>query len=541
MLKLFKPWLFFISSAGLMLTSGCSEPQLPTGIVYCSEGNPESFNPQLVTSGTTIDATSHQIYNRLIGYSATTKEFESELATRWQVSDDGLSYRFWLRENVTFHDNNHFSPSRYFNADDVLFSFERVINYNHPFHDVSRTGYPYFQSINLSGLVSRIEKVNDFEVVFHLNRSDASFLFNLATDFAVILSAEYGQYLLDNQRAEELDFFAIGTGPYKLHQYVKNDHIRFKPHVSFWGEKVAAEQLVYDITTNSTARLTKLITGDCNVSALPKPAELAVLKQQQDIRVDSSPGLNVAFWAFNTQKPPFDDLRVRQALSHAIDKQKILDLVYNNTAVEATGLLPPASWAYSKIYEPNEYNPQKAKALLDEANVKQLNIDIWAMPVARAYNPNAVKMAELMQEDLAQIGVSTNIISYDWSVFTQKLSEANYDSVLIGWNADNNDPDNFFSPVLSCSALRSNNNYSRWCDNGFDHLLSLASSLTKQPDRKVYFQSAEAIIADRVPIVPIAHAQKMVLHNKSITNLQIRPYGGISFANASQDIVEEQQ
>lgn len=174
--------------SGLLVA--CGPQRLPSGLVYCSEGNPESFNPQLVTSGTTIDATSHQIYSRLVDYDAISGQLVPALATSWAESDDGLSYRFTLRENVKFQHSSRFTPSRYFNADDVLFSFNRIIDTHHPYHDVSRTGYPFFQSIGFSEQVNSVEKINDHEVVFRLARKDASFLSNLATDFAVILSSE---------------------------------------------------------------------------------------------------------------------------------------------------------------------------------------------------------------------------------------------------------------------------------------------------------------------------------------------------------------
>ena len=158
------------------------------------------------------------------------------------------------------------------------------------------------------------------------------------------------------------------------------------------------------------------------------------------------------------------------------------------------------------------------------------------MPVERIYNVSALTTAELIQADLARVGVKLNIISYDWSVFTQKLASSNYDSVLIGWNADNSDPDNFFTPLLSCAALASNNNRSRWCQKDFEHLLTQAQSVSTQPERKAFYQSAEAIISDQVPMVTLAHAKKVVLKKNNITTMQIRPYGGISFAKTTQII-----
>lgn len=525
-----RPWWLTFWCLSALLLSACGKTDLPSGLVYCSEGNPETFNPQLVTSGTTIDATSNQIYSRLVDYSIANASIEPNLATQWQISADGLDYRFILRQDVHFHQSPLFTPSRAFNADDVLFSFNRIIDKNHAYHNVTRTGYPFFQSIGFSELVDYIEKVNDFEVVFHLKRPDAAFLSNLATDFAVVLSAEYAQMLASQGQQDLLDFFAIGTGPFKLDEYVKNEYIRYKKHVDYWGVMPNIEMLVFDITPRSSSRLAKLITGDCSVSALPKASELAVVSQHKNLIVETQAGLNVAFWAFNTLKPPLDDIRVRQALAHAIDKENILRVVYHNTAEAATGVLPPASWAYSPSVIPNEYSPQKARALLKQAGVKHLRLDLWAMPVARVYNPNALKTAELIQADLAQIGVTLNIISYDWSVFTQKLAASDYDSVLIGWNADNSDPDNFFTPLLSCAAFTSNNNRSRWCLPAFDDLLAKAQATTDKQERKALYQAAEAIIAAQVPMVTFAHAQKVLLRNSQLVYTQQTPYGGISFA-----------
>ncbi|QIR14176.1 ABC transporter substrate-binding protein [Shewanella aestuarii] len=520
--------------SGVLLTA-CGQATPPSGLVYCSEGNPESFNPQLVTSGTTIDATSHQIYNQLVNYSQDAADIVPGLATKWHISQDGLSYYFTLREQVFFHQTNRFTPSRALNADDVLFSFNRIIDPQHPFHNVSRTGYPFFQSINFSNLIRSIEKVDDYNLAFHLNRKDASFLSNLATDFAVILSAEYGATLLAQGTPEIIDQQPIGTGPFQLTEYVKNDFIRYVKHPKYWGNNVEIEHLVFDITPRSTTRIAKLITGDCSVSALPKAGELAVVDQHEHILVDAKAGLNVAFWAFNTQKPPLNDIRVRRALAYAIDKQNILDVVYNDIAVEATGLLPPASWAYSANIAANSYNQAKAKALLDQAGIKNLSINIWAMPVARIYNPNALKTAELIQADLAKIGVKLNIVSYDWSVFTQKLASNDYDSVLIGWNADNSDPDNFFTPYLSCAAMMSNNNRSKWCHKDFDHILAQAQATTDKEKRKALYQAAEAVISDQVPLIPLAHAQKVLLKTDKIKSMQIRPYGGIAFSQLVQE------
>lgn len=517
----------------LIATTACQQQDdkltAPNGLVYCSEGNPESFNPQIVTSGTTIDATSHQIYSRLIDDNAGSSHFIPALATSWTISDDGLVYDFTLRQGVHFHTTQYFTPSREMNADDVVFSFSRIIDANNPFHHTAQRGFPFFDSIGFSKLIKSISKVDNYHVRFELNYPDASFLANLATDFAVVLSAEYAEQQLAKGTPQLLDTNAVGTGPYQLVEYVKNQFIRYRRNPQYWGQPPESKQLVFDITPRSTVRLSKLIVGDCSISALPKAGELQVAKDNNALEIDSRPGMNVAYWALNTKKPPFNDVRVRQALAYAIDKRSLLNAVYHDTAVVASGILPPSSWAFPDDNIDQQYNPAKARELLAEAGINKLNIDIWAMPVARSYNPNPQKTAELLQADLKAVGIHVNIISFDWSVFTQRLANSDYDSVLIGWSADNSDPDNFFSPLLSCGSIESHNNWANWCNRGFDSLLRQAKNITDQQARKKLYLAAEAIIDQEVPVIPLAYAQRMLLKRKQAPFVKLMPFGGIAF------------
>lgn len=517
----------------LIATTACQQQDdkltAPNGLVYCSEGNPESFNPQIVTSGTTIDATSHQIYSRLIDDNAGSSHFIPALATSWTISDDGLVYDFTLRQGVHFHTTQYFTPSREMNADDVVFSFSRIIDANNPFHHTAQRGFPFFDSIGFSKLIKSISKVDNYHVRFELNYPDASFLANLATDFAVVLSAEYAEQQLAKGTPQLLDTNAVGTGPYQLVEYVKNQFIRYRRNPQYWGQTPESKQLVFDITPRSTVRLSKLIVGDCSISALPKAGELQVAKDNNALEIDSRPGMNVAYWALNTKKPPFNDVRVRQALAYAIDKRSLLNAVYHDTAVVASGILPPSSWAFPDDNIDQQYNPAKARELLAEAGINKLNIDIWAMPVARSYNPNPQKTAELLQADLKAVGIHVNIISFDWSVFTQRLANSDYDSVLIGWSADNSDPDNFFSPLLSCGSIESHNNWANWCNRGFDSLLRQAKNITDQQARKKLYLAAEAIIDQEVPVIPLAYAQRMLLKRKQAPFVKLMPFGGIAF------------
>jgi dipeptide transport system substrate-binding protein len=182
-------------------------------LVYCSEGSPEGFNPSLYTAGTTFDASSRNVFNRLVEFERGTTKIVPALAESWDVSDDGLTYTFKLRKGVKFHKTAAFTPSRDFNADDVVFSFERQGNSDHPFHKVSGGQYEYFVSMDMPKIIKSIEKVDPYTVRFHLSVPEAPFIANLGMDFASIHSAEYAGKMKAAGTPEKVDLEPVGDGP----------------------------------------------------------------------------------------------------------------------------------------------------------------------------------------------------------------------------------------------------------------------------------------------------------------------------------------
>jgi cationic peptide transport system substrate-binding protein len=521
----------------MALISGCkpaSDAIALNGLVYCTEGSPESFNPQLVTSGTTIDAISQQLYDRLLDIDANNGSLLPALAISWQISDDGLTYVFNLRNDVAFHQTEYFSPTRKFNASDVEFTFNRILNIDHPFHQTA-TEYPYFDSVEWRELVKSVRALSPSQVVFQLNKPDSSFLSTLATDFAAILSAEYGDSLKESAQLPHLDTLPIGTGPFKFREYKKDVLIRYHRHSQYWRKTGELDQLVIDIVPDNTKRLAKLLTHECDVAPIPRLAELSMLAKRKDFSVDQQTSLNVGYWAFNTQKAPFNNVKVRQALAFAVNKQSILQAVYFGQAEAANSVLPPNSWGYNPDGQHSDFDLVKAKQLLDEAGYPNgFSIDIWAMPVQRLYNPNALKMAELLQADLAKIGVSANIVSYEWNTFRRKLRAGEHDSVLIGWTADNADPDNFLRPLLSCASAISGSNRTNWCDSLYDQLIADAVLTADVAKRRELYFLAQDYVAEQVPLIPIAHSRRFQVKSSKVTGMQINPYGGISFTAAGK-------
>ncbi len=500
-----------------------------SSLIYCSEGSPVSFNPQLTGSGTTSDALSNTLYNVLLSTNHKTGEFVPELATSWYASDDGLTYVFDLRKNVAFHQTDYFTPTRLFNADDVVFSFSRTLDSRHPYHFVSGGNYRK----QITDTAVKITALSPYKVEFVLESPDNTFLYNLAADYSVVLSNEYAEFLQKKQRQTQIDKLPIGTGPFKFREYKRDELIRYYRHDRYWKNNNNFQQLVFDITKNSPARMAKLLTHECDISAYPPPHQLSLLDARPDIKVSKATALNVGFWAFNTSRKPFNQVLVRKALAHAINLDAIIEAVFYGFATKADSILPPTSWGYHRNEQPVHYDPKKARQLLKQAGYPQgFEMDIWATPILRDYNPNAYKVAELMQSDLAKIGITVNIVTYDWATFRKRLGNGEHDSVVIGWSADHADPDNFFSSTLSCNAKASGANRAQWCNRKFDNLLTSALQTGKTSKRKAIYRKAQAIINQQIPLFPLAHSQKFQAHLSNVKGLEVYPYGAVSFENA---------
>ncbi|NQZ83113.1 MAG: ABC transporter substrate-binding protein [Colwellia sp.] len=530
----------FFSLTILIVLEGCDSINdegllAQKSIIYCSEGSPESFNPQTVTSGVTIDATSNQLYNRLITFQSEDNSIAPSIAKSWHVTRDGKKLTFYLRKDVSFHSTKYFTPTRKLNADDVLFSFNRILDSNHEFHNVSGGKYPFFQSVEFSKLVEHLEKINDYTIRFTLKHADSSILANLATDFAVILSAEYAEQLTKLGIQQQIDILPIGTGPFKLKEYRAGSFIRYIAHQEYWQKNKTIEQLVFDITPSNTGRLTKLLAGECDVTAYPIAHQKII--EREDLILDAVTSFNIGYLGFNTQKPPFNNPLVRKAVALAINKKAIIDTIYFGKADIANSIIPKASWAYNEDEQAQLYSVSKAKELLALAGYSDgLTMDIWAMQEPRAYNPDALTMAKLIQADLKKINITVNIVSsFEWATFLKRLTLGEHQSVLLGWSADHPDPDNFFTPLLSCASAKAGNNRTFWCNQDFDKLIQSALQTTNVNLRKQYYAKALAIIADDVPVVPIAHSKRFQARSKQVSGKILNSFGGISFVGVRKN------
>jgi dipeptide transport system substrate-binding protein len=477
-------------------------------LVYCSEGSPEGFQPQFFTTGTTFDAVSVPMFNRLVEFEIGTTNIVPGLAESWTVSPDGKTYTFKLRKGVKFHSNANFKPTRDFNADDVVFSWNRMADDNHPFHKMTAgQTFSYFDDMGMKNIVDNVQKIDDYTVRFNLKRPEAPFLADMAMDFASILSQEYFDAMQKKGTPNAADVYPIGTGPFEYVSYQKDATIRYKAFDQYWKGRPKIDSLVYSITRDPTARYAKLKTGECQVMAFPKPADLDEMKKDASLSVQQKEGLNIGYIAFNTEKKPFDDKRVRQALNLATNKEAILKSVYLGNGQMAKNPIPPILWSYNNNIKDYPYDPAKAKELLAQAGFPSgFEVDLWYLPVTRPYNPDGKRMAEMIQADWEKIGVKAKLLTYEWAEYRKRAKGGEHSVIMFGWSGDNGDPDNFFVPLLGCEAVKGGGNNARWCNKSFEDLIIKAAQTPKQADRAKLYEQAQVIFKEEAPWITLAHS-----------------------------------
>ncbi|WP_336852579.1 ABC transporter substrate-binding protein SapA [Pseudescherichia vulneris] len=511
-----------------------------SGFVYCVNGQVNTFNPQKASSGLIVDTLAAQLYDRLLDVDPYTYRLVPELAESWEVLDNGATYRFRLRSNVAFQKTPWFTPGRALNADDVVFSFQRIFDRHHPWHNVNGNSFPYFDSLQFADSVESVRKLDSRTVEFRLKKPDASFLWHLATHYASVMSAEYAGQLAKRDRQELLDRQPVGTGPFQLAEYRTGQYIRLQRHAQFWRGQPLMPQVVVDLGSGGTGRLSKLLTGECDVLAWPAASQLTILRDDPRLRLTLRPGMNIAYLAFNTDKAPLNNPAVRHALALAINNQRLMQSIYYGTAETAASILPRASWAYDSEAKITEYNPEKAKQQLAALGLENMTLQLWVPTSSQAWNPSPLKTAELIQADMAQVGVKVMIVPVEGRFQEARLMDMNHDLTLSGWSTDSNDPDSFFRPLLSCAAIESQTNFAHWCRREFDTILQKALTSQQLASRIEAYDEAQTILARELPVLPLASSLRLQAYRYDIKGLVLSPFGNASFAGVSREPQKEE-
>ncbi|WP_037570967.1 ABC transporter substrate-binding protein [Spirochaeta cellobiosiphila] len=488
-------------------------------LVFARSGDSVGLDPARETDGESFYATGN-IFDTLVEFKPGTTEVQPALAKSWDISDDGLTFTFHLVEGAMFHDG---TPV---NAKAVKFSFDRQFVKSNPYYKLGP--WKYWGYMDMDSIVSEVIAKDDTTVIFKLKKVEAPFLANLAMDFAAIVSPtaleKYGTDFASNP---------VGSGPFKFVSWQKDDNIILERNESYWRRPAYLDRLVLKVIPDATARYLALQKGEVDVVDFPSVEDLADIESNPDIKLISQAGMNVGYLALNNEKKPFDNVKVRQAINFAINKKEIIAGVYGEAGTAAKNPLPPNMWSYNDDITPYEYSPEKAKKLLAEAGYPDgFSTTLWAMPVARPYNPNGRKVAEIMQAQLAKVGIQVEIVSYEWGTYLDKTDQGEHDMALMGWTGDNGDPDNFLWVLLSApAAVKPAGNIAFWKNDEFTSVIKQAKETFDIEKRTELYKEAQVIFHNQAPWVPLAHSVVYAPVKKSVMDYVLYPTGSRKFYN----------
>ncbi|MFV3386256.1 ABC transporter substrate-binding protein [Pseudomonas sp. NY15364] len=498
----------------------------------CTEASPEGFDVVQYNSLTTTNASADMLMNRLVEFDAEQGKLLPSLARSWSISADGLVYDFTLRDDVQFHHSADFTPSRHLGSQDVLFSFQRMLDEQHPWHAVAASGYPHAQSMQWPSLIAKVEAPDAHSVRITLNRRDATFLATLSMGFASIYSAEYADKLMAAGTPQKLNSAPVGSGPFVFERFQKDAVVRYRANPDYFAGKPGVDRVIFAITPDSNVRLQKLRRGECQIALSPKPQDVQAIAGDAKLKSAQTAAFMTAFVGINSQHTPLDKPQVRQAINLAFDKASYVKAVFEGSAEPANGPYPPNTWSYASELPGYAHEPAKARALLAEAGLADgFKTTIWTRPSGSLLNPNPSLGAQLLQADLAKVGIDAEIRVIEWGELIRRAKAGEHDLLFMGWAGDNGDPDNFLTPQFSCASVESGLNFARFCDVALDKLIADGKTSSDQSERSRLYHQAQQIIQEQALWLPLAHPTAFALLSEKVQGYKVSPFGRQDFAS----------
>jgi peptide/nickel transport system substrate-binding protein len=502
-----------VAGAALAAALGCSQAATPVAgdrLVVARSTDAISLDPARTSDIESLEV-AEQVYGRLVRFAAGRLEPEPDLATSWSVSDDGTIWTFDLRPNVRFHDGTPFD------ADAVVFSFERQILPEHPAHEADFIWTRAYHNIR------RVRAAGPLRVQFEIDRPYAPFLANLAMGPSAIVSPTAVR-----KWGREFGRHPVGTGPYRFVEWIPGDRITLERNPTYWDTPARTRYLVLLAIPDSRQRLQALESGAADVIQQLAPEDLPLVQLHPDLRLAMAPAALVSYLAMNTQRRPLNDPRIRRAIAHAIRREALVKLVYQGLGIPAIGPLPPNVWGSRSDVVTYPYDPERARKLLAEAGwrgEKELPLKLFAPSVASQYMPAPARVAAIIKSCLAEVGIPVEVILSDPADHQRAIWAGEHDLALHGWFNDNGDPDNFLYTLLDSDNTTGTrpSNVAFYSNGWFHDVIGMAQRTMDRTERERLYSQAQAILAIDVPWVPLAHSKVVFAERSAVRGLVVQP------------------
>ncbi len=510
-------------------------------LVFGTSADPVSLDPAYVSDGESLRA-ARQIYETLVTTEDGGTEIVPLLATSWEPSEDGKTWTFQLRDDVTFHDGTEFD------AEAVCFNFDRWYNFEGVQQSPSVsyywqtvfTGYANNEDPELGeSLYSSCTAEDATTAVIELSQASASFLSGLAlASFSIASPTALEEFGADevSGSGEEPRFegeygnsVAVGTGPYELEAFEPNNRLVLTAYENYWGEQPDVETVIFRPIADGAARKQALLSGEIQGYDLVDPADLASL-EQADYQLLERPAFNVGYVGINASKPPLDNLKVRQAIAYALNKQALVTAKYPEGSEVAKEFMPPELFGYSEQVPEYPYDPAKAKALLAEAGVTNPTIEFWyPTNVSRPYMPQPEANFQAFQADLEAAGFTVVPKSAPWNPdYLDAVNTGQAGLYLLGWTGDFGDPDNFIGTFFRTDQPA-------WgvIPDEIQAQLEAARAESDQEVRAALYEEINEAIMEYVPGVPYVHTSPRIVFAPNVTGYVPSPVSIEEFADVT--------
>ena len=514
-----------LAATGALLAVGTlggapAAAQTPPGVLVVGQiAEPKALDPAAVTAVNDFRILMN-IYDGLVRYKSGTLEVEPALATDWEISEDGTEYTFNLREGVSFHDGTPF------NAEAVVFNFERMLNEDHPYADTGPFPLAFFFSS-----VDTVEAVDELTVKFALSAPYAPFLSNLAYPTGLIVSpAAVEQYGADFGRNPS------GTGPFTFAEWRSNEAVVVEGNPDYWGGAPSLQAVIYRPITDANTRVAEMLAGGIDLMVEVPPVALSEFEGDQYSVIEQA-GPHVWFLILNAKEGPFADKLVRQAANFAVNKEALVNDVLEGTADVAAGPTPPAfAWAYNDALDPYPYDPEKAKELLAEAGVENPSVTFYVTEGGSGML-DPIAMGTAIQADLQAVGFDVTIETYEWNTFLGEVNpglEGKADMAEMAWMT--NDPDTLPYLALRTDAFPEAGGFNSgyYSNPEVDELLEKARVSTSQDERAELYKQMQEIVQDDAPWVFVANWKQNAVTSSAVENFALEP----SFFLLLKDVVK---
>ncbi len=490
-------------------------------LVFAQSGWPVTLDTGTAQDGNSR-MVSEQIAETLIGLELGGTALEPRLATSWTPNEDATVWTLELRQGVTFHDGTPFD------AEAAKFNLDRFNDPEHPygFRDQGKAYVPWgwiFGGPRGEGVLDLVEVVDDYTIRLYLTDSVGFLPVMLSSGYFAMHSPaaimehgpDYGTPRVGS----------VGTGPFVFGEWVEGERVVLERFDGHWGVTPEVDRVVILGIEDPAARLAALRSGTVHIAVNLNPDDIDVIESDPDL-VASMPStaLNTGYLAMHQGQPPFDDVRVRQAVAYAIDQQAIVEALYGELGVAATQFTPPGVFGYRDDLGGYPYDPDKARELLAEAGYANgFTTELWYMPVTRPYITAPAAVAEAQASYLAEVGIIAELKTEDWGTYLDDFT-GEFPMYQLGWNAQYADADGFLYAMFARATALAEYG---WENEEFQELLDLGRRAASEADRLDYYNRAAQILHDEVPALPMAHGRALNALRAGIGGFYPNPVGNV--------------